>query len=521
MYYCFFSYVLLSWSIELDAQVCEVPDNCLGDNFLEDLSVLLQRGVVHSAQEAVRDSSSQVAVESEVGDIKGLHKTNATDKVQDFVTKPEYMTIPMNTMYDLYAGVALVLLSLVLLLLMCTLMDGSTSLGASISVKSDSGREALLDNAKFLLVSMVIFSHTTLIEDKNFGLSRQFLSTPWQRLLWFTVSPLHVRTLCFISGIVSRNAINVERMVVGLIAPLIGYCFIIAPAVSLMERLCFKAEYGVNPIRSLFRPCWLQWFLVGLIWWRGLGSAIRRFSPQVRIALACVLAAMVAYTKTCFLYLPAIGFFPAFVAGQIFPYEEALSKLQWHPLTAVLGSLLIFAIAAVRAFFGASYDSVLYFDNFPNQSEVRNPLHFSSGIADPLEMPFFWLRGLAFTALELLKSIIFLFAICPRRMTFITHAGQHSMYPYLLQFFVLPWLGRAAILMPWLKDRDSMMFPLNCGIVFVDMLICVSICGMLASRPIRVFFWLVIEPTWIKSLYTITDDADTNTCSNAVSDRTK
>merc|ERR1719491_2230065 len=116
-------------------------------------------------------------------------------------------------------------------------------------------------------------------------------------------------------------------------------------------------------------------------------------------------------------------------------------------------------------------------------------------------MPLFWVRVLAGTSLEILKSIVFLFLVCPRGPTLFTDAGKHSLYAYLLHAFVLPWLGKAAVMTPWLKDRIAMALPLKVIVVAVDILICGGACAMLASWPVRSVFGLILEPTWIRHLY--------------------
>jgi len=389
----------------------------------------------------------------------------------------------------------LALLLIALLLMVYMLTDNGADLGLPIAANNDIDRAALLDNAKFVLVTMVILHHTSLY--KNFGLSREMLAEPWGRLLFNMVCPLHTRTLCFISGILSRSEFKAEKVMIGLVGPLFGFCFIIDPAKRLMERRFFGVLPSMydNPLQSLFNSeGQLQWYLVALIWWRVLGSLIASFRPCVRILAAYVLAAMVTYVATGFLSLPAIGLFPSFVAGQLFPYDQALAKLPWRSSTAVIGLLMLVIVSIGRTFVDAA-DLVLV------PSPIHFPRSFSNDIANPVDMPLFWLRGLADTSLEIFKSIVFLFLVCPRKKTCFTDAGKYSIYSYLLHPFVLPWLGKAVVLTPWLKDRTAISLPLKVIVAAVDILICGGVCAMLASRPVRFVFSLLIEPTWIRNFY--------------------
>jgi len=507
---CRFHLIVLSLLlVSLHAELADDSGQCIdvtGKTDSYDTSVLLQRVVAHvPADQHFHTPSGDELVQGVIhGDIVDGEVKILWGKVEEHIIAPPRTTSQEPTadfVCDLWVALLFASLVFLHLFLVHMLRDKGDTLGLPIS----GGRTFLLDNAKFLLVTMVVWGHTTsylmlhlvgtekgVMSSPNFGMSRPFVDPRVKQFIYRSFYPLHIRTLCFISGIVSRSGLKADKILMRLVVPLLGYCFVILPCNEVLETYLFGVAYtDCNPLRAVIAAGGqLQWYLVGLIWWRVLASLIERFSPFARMLVAYVVAALSLYTATTFFSLHALTFFPCFVAGQLFPYEQALSKVQWRPSTAVLGMLLL--VASSNA--AASCES---FKNALVGGELM-----SNVILNPLEVPLKWLPAFAIISLEILKSIVFLLVVCPRKETFVTEAGSYSLYPYLLHGpFVLNCLGKAVVLTPWLKDRATMPVPLTALVLVFDLFICAAVNGMLASRPTRFVFGFLLEPTWIKSFY--------------------
>jgi len=381
------------------------------------------------------------------------------------------------------------------------LFDNCTSSGLPIETKDKDGRWFLFDNAKFVCIVMVVLHHTAGCHG-SFGFSRMFIPQPWDVVFFKTIDPTHTRTLCFISGMLSPGDLKVEKVLSTLVTPLVGYCFIIAPLAWLFDSAVWvgipqQPALWFNPLESLFDPKWnMQWYLEALIWWHILGSLIKSCPAYGRLPLACLVGAMITYVKTTVLALSWLRYFPNFVAGQLFPYDQVVSKLRWHPMSALLGVVLLFTIAYVRNEFDP--DDMIFLDVL--SSDKLATVGADVTVANPFDMPLLWLRGLANTSLELLKSIILVFVVCPRENCFFTSTGQHSFYPYLLQGGVLTGLGKANELTPGLKDGASIALPWKLTVVIVDIMVVIMLCMLMASWPIRSIFRSILEPKWIGKL---------------------
>merc|ERR1719247_213992 len=383
-----------------------------------------------------------------------------------------------------------------------TFVDNETSLGLPIEAKEKDGRCLLLDNVRFMCIVMVVLHHTHGCHD-SFGFSRKFIPQPWGGYFFAVVSPTHTRTFCFISGMLSRGNLKADKIFSSLVAPLLGFCFIIAPLVWLTDSVLYAGiprnpSKWFNPLLALFAPnVNLWWYLGALIWWRILGSLIKSFPAYGRLLLACLLGAMVTYAKTPVLHLIWLRYFPNFVAGQLFPYDQVVSKLRWHPMSALLGMAVLYTIAKAKVDFDP--DHSIFYDSPPADNLVLRTVN--ADFASPFVMPLLWLPGLANTSLELLKSIILVFVVCPREEYVFTSTGQHSLYPYLLQGFALSLFGKANVLTPWLKQGASIALPWKLAVVIVDFLVVALFCMLMASWPVRSIFSFILEPTWIGKLY--------------------
>lgn len=410
------------------------------------------------------------------------HKAEAKPSPEGLPPAPVY-----KPEYNIYSLQCAVVVGIVLLLMVYLLRDEGNSLGRAIATPS--GRLDLLDNAKFFLVALVILHHTCL--GSSFGLARHW---PWSKAMFHSLCPLHVSTLCFMSGLVSRGALKVDKLMVSLIAPLVAYCIVLAP---IFTGFADGRWHLFSPGACLFYSgSVLQWYLIALIWWRILGAMLLPFKASVRIIAAFVMAAMASYISTHVLaFSKSLNMFPIFVAGQLFPWDKALSALQWRPITATVGILLVvsfeLAILCSETADGALLDPMKKFLPHPDVEKI----------AWPVEMPFFWLSGFARTLLEILKAIVFSVVVCPRTHCCVTDLGRYSLYAYLLHPPVLHLLDLGFQSTPWLRHLSSAEPALQALTTVMDTAICVGLCALLSSWPVRAVFGVLLEPTWIKRLY--------------------
>jgi len=93
--------------------------------------------------------------------------------------------------------------------------------------------------------------------------------------------------------------------------------------------------------------------------------------------------------------------------------------------------------------------------------------------------------------------------VCPREWTFISDLGQQSLYSYILHYYiVIPLLKPAVALMPWLEDTSSLSLQVKLGLAAAQVLLSFVVCALMASYPVRCLFSPILEPTYLKKLWT-------------------
>mmetsp|Transcript_148916 Transcript_148916/g.263230 ORF Transcript_148916/g.263230 Transcript_148916/m.263230 type:complete len:500 (+) Transcript_148916:100-1599(+) len=406
----------------------------------------------------------------------------------DLVDRPKQFP-PENYTYDMYAVMIAALLTGVIVSIYNMAGRELTAFGQPLA-KEGSLRQDLLDNAKFLCVALVIFGHTAVSRPgfgtPGFGLGRHFpgMLRPY---IWTSIASVHTKVLCFASGILSRGELKTDKVLVFLVGPILGYSLVIKP----FGDLCHQHPIA-SPVYNLFRSgSMLHWYLFGLLWWRSIGALLSRFRALPRIISAFLIASMVYYVQSEFLSLHTLQWLPIFVAGQLFPYQEAVSRCPWKPATALLGLAMLTTIAVAR----------LSSESLQIPTSTFNALIFQNKVFDPRMYPLTWTRVVAWNLLSIFKSIVFVILICPRTKTPLTEAGRYSICPYLLHLFLLSLLGKVSSKMPLFQGTGLMAWVGSSALALADFLICVGLCYLLTTWPVRTLFRPLLEPIWLRRFF--------------------
>jgi len=399
---------------------------------------------------------------------------------KDLVDKPRQFPSE-NYYYDMCAVVTVALLTGVIGGIYIVTGRELIAFGQPLAKNGDA-RQDLLDNAKFFLVAMVILHHTGRTTP-GFGMRRHYLLKPY---IFHSFCTLHTRALCFVSGILSRGKLKADKVLIYLLGPFLGYCIFIAPC----EQLILSGDWP-NPLKKVFASGFhVQWYLLGLIWWRSIGAVLGHFRTIPRIMAAFLIASMACYVQTDFLSLRTLQWLPIFVAGQLFPYEQTVSKCPWRPALALLGVATIVTIGVARFSFK---QLVIPADGIfeGGENQVFNPVMY----------PLIWTRVVAWNLLQIFKSIVFVILICPRSRTPFTEAGEHSIYPYLLHRNVLCLLGKVSSKIFLSPDIAFNPWVVSIALALGDFSVIIGLCYCLSTWPVRALFHPLIEPSWLRIFF--------------------
>jgi fucose 4-O-acetylase-like acetyltransferase len=290
--------------------------------------------------------------------------------------------------------------------------QGATASAAeakSTSKAASSGRDARLDNAKFILIALVVLGHA--IEPlRDHGPAEA---------LYYWIYFFHMPAFILISGYLSRSfdasSNRVEKLVLSLAVPYLIFW-------TIHQSIYFVERGGPPDSLSVLKPTWTLWFLVALFLWRLSVPIWKRLRWPVLVAVAVSMFGATASLGDTLSMGRVISFLPFFVLGLSLRREHFayLDRLWVRILSLlVLGAT---AVLAVPISGHLSRDWLFWKDSLTDRD------------IDPL-MPSFGIR-LAFMALALVMTVAVL-ALTPKQRTWFTALGSYTLYVYLGHSVVL------------------------------------------------------------------------------------
>lgn len=264
-------------------------------------------------------------------------------------------------------------------------------------------RDSRLDNAKFILIALVVFGHA--VEPL-----RDYAPT---QVLYYWIYLFHMPAFIMISGYLSRNfdasPNRVEKAVLTLAVP-----YLIFWAV---HQSIYAVDEGLPDSLSVLTPTWSLWFLVALFLWRLSVPVWKRLRWPVTIAVVISVFAATADLGTTLSLGRVLSFLPFFVLGLALRKEHfALLDRVW----ARVGAVAVFAVTFAFALFIA------------NEEVSREWLFWRESLTDrdiePL-LPSMAIR-LIFMGIALAMSFAML-TLTPKKRTWFTKLGAYTLFVYL------------------------------------------------------------------------------------------
>lgn len=293
---------------------------------------------------------------------------------------------------------------------------------------SDSkGRLYYYDNAKFILIFLVVLAHA-ISPFRNDGESHAIFM-----YLWRVINTLHMPCLIFISGFFAKKYIGKDGAIkVQRVFTYVMYYAFAQITVGLFESQVLGKYLGF----SFFYPRSSLWFLACLIWWYSFLPIVDRVKPEIMIPVAFILALACGYdTKIndTMAIARVINHFPFFLAGYYFK-PETLQKVYTKKgklLSIPIGLASLGSFVLLNTFFTpfgnfeTKINSILtsnksYFNIFSN-ADVPRACWFLARLA------FYLLAaGLCYTLL----------AWTPRKKHFFTKYGARTLAVYILHRYL-------------------------------------------------------------------------------------
>ncbi|MFE9245621.1 acyltransferase family protein [Nocardiopsis sp. NPDC006938] len=340
---------------------------------------------------------------------------------------------------------------------------GATALASGTSATAAArppDRDARLDNAKFILIALVVLGHAIEpISDYRPASA-----------LYYWIYFFHMPAFIMISGYLSRSfdssSTRVEKLVLTLAVPYLVFWTI--------HQSIYSVERGGLPDSlSVLKPTWTLWFLVALFLWRLTVPVWQRLRWPVAIAVVISLFATTADLGSTLSIGRVVSFLPFFVLGLSLRREHFahLDRL-WVRIASVL-VLGVTALLAVPVSDRMSRDWLFWKESLTDRA------------IDPL-MPSIGIR-LAFMGIALVMTVAVL-ALTPKRRTWYTALGAYTLYVYLGHSVFLILLKAS----PW---YDLMSGPVALAATLV---LGVGVTLLLCSPWVRASMRWAVEPqpTW-------------------------
>lgn len=280
---------------------------------------------------------------------------------------------------------------------------------------SSKGRLYFYDNAKFILILLVVLAHY---------LSPLMTAFPAVRVLWLTINSFHMPAFIFISGFFAKSYIAPDRTIKVQRTSTYIILFLVSQlAVSMFEWFVLgeKFPFSLTNARSSL------WFLQCLIIWHLVLPYVARFKASITIPASIIMALYIGYETQCgnFMALSRVFVhFPFFLCG----YYCAQATLEKLFLNRIRIPLLLAgaAIVTLYAVFPKLGVGKLLTSNYPYA--LIDGIH-------TLPAPLYWAARLGFYAAAFILGAAFL-SIIPRGKVLYSSLGSKSLSVYILHRFV-------------------------------------------------------------------------------------
>ncbi|OTN75523.1 hypothetical protein A5886_000597 [Enterococcus sp. 8G7_MSG3316] len=271
---------------------------------------------------------------------------------------------------------------------------------------SQSQRTAYFDNAKFLLMILVVFSHLlqSFIGDHKF-----------YHDLYYFIFTFHMPAFVFLSGYFAKPLTKGSKVAVLIQKFLLPYLFF---------QIFYIVYYWLIGLREtpkiqLLNPQWALWFLLSMFFWQLSLFVFQRLTPKQAIILSIALslgAGYLPFLNQILTLQRTFVFLPFFIIGFYFPKND-MAFLQTSRLRWLSVSFLPIIYGFIAVFHGMN--KYMVFGSKPYEDYLSYPL-----FGGPLRGVFFLIG---------LMGIVGFMRIVPRETMFFTKWGKNTLLVYLLQ----------------------------------------------------------------------------------------
>ncbi|MFC7304530.1 acyltransferase family protein [Streptomyces monticola] len=331
------------------------------------------------------------------------------------------------------------------------------------SGSASSGRDPFFDNAKFLLVVLVVIGH-------NWAALVRDMETV--KAAYAVVYLFHMPAFILLCGLFSRGFTGSAEQIRTLIARVLVPYLVFTVAYKACYALVSGASFTLTPTE----PTYLLWFLIALFLWRLTVPVWQAVRFPVAVSVALSLAAGLTGMGYDLALPRVLMFLPWFVLGLQLRPEHFLrirtrAMRRWAPCV-LLGTVAV-------AYVLAPHINANWLYMRANHAE----LHTGSLAYVAMRLALFGVSA---------ALIVAFFALVPGRRTAFTALGAATMFPFLVHGLLVQ-AGKA-------YGVYELLARLGATAAVLLALLSVAVTLVLSSAPVRRVLRPVVEPRFPRSL---------------------
>jgi fucose 4-O-acetylase-like acetyltransferase len=285
-------------------------------------------------------------------------------------------------------------------------------------------RDAYFDNAKFLLIALVVLGHffTTLTHHHEI-----------LKAMYKTIYSFHMPAFILLSGVFAKGFYE-KGYLVKLIRRIIVPYF----TFQIIYTIYYYFLYDHSTFSLDFlMPQWSLWFLLSLFCWYILLLGYAKLNPFIGIGLSIIIALLVGYLDSIANYVSlsrTLVFFPFLLIG----YHLGRERLKQFIKPSIhIVSFVFILIVLVGFYLDSDFSSKWLYGSKP-YGEIETVTALSM------------LKRLGVMCVSFLMIFCFL-SFVPRKQYFFTKWGKQTLYVYLLQGFIIKYFRESE----WEKYFDG------------------------------------------------------------------
>ncbi|CAG1772201.1 hypothetical protein BAC3_02409 [uncultured bacterium] len=307
-------------------------------------------------------------------------------------------------------------------------------------------RNYLLDNAKIILMFLVVFGHELELTSNSLLL----------QTLYLFIYSFHIPMFVLISGMLSKAELSskdIQKNIVSLLIPLL--------VLTVFYEAVEYIRYGeFSHYTKNLQPYWLLWFLLSLFFWKLLLPIIQCFKYPVLLSILIgILAGYVEQTGYYLSLSRTFTFLPFFILGYQLKPAFFLRLQTYHKALFII--VLILAITVFS-----------YFHDIPSRWFYGSLSYTALNMNE-------WTAGFIRLGIYGVSFIIgcSVIALLPNRTLKITVYGERSLYIYIWHGFFIKLIGALGFI-TWLNNKNDI------ATLFALLLLAALITFMLASEKL-------------------------------------